>query len=188
MPRDAKVEGELLEIVLAEPASIHVLRAEVAIEDFKHELYRRLLGICYRLSEEGAQPSYENMMSAVEDPALKQLVVALEEAARVKAQKVRVDCAVETNIEEETGRQALLKKLIRVLKQRADEEQASLGRLALQSGPSGRSPAATLDAVQLEALRRATEISGGGRGSGERRRARQCRQTRPARVDAKTTN
>ena len=93
--------------------AVDVLRAEVAVDDFKHEPHRRLLGICYRLSEEGEQPSYEKVMSAAEDPDLKRLVVTLEAAARAKAQKLRLDCAVE----EDGDPRALLAKLIGLLKQ-----------------------------------------------------------------------
>jgi hypothetical protein len=160
--RDAKLEGELLEIVLIDPTAVDVLRAEVAVDDFKHEHHRRLLGICYRLSEEGVEPSYEKVMSAAEDPDLKRLVVTLEAAARAKAQKLSLDCAVE-----DCGDQwALLAKLIGLLKRQADTQEASLERLAVQSGHLGTGPAGMPDEAQKEALRRATEIHGeraGGR-------------------------
>jgi hypothetical protein len=141
----------------------------VTIDEFQQLNFRRLLGICYRLVEEGQHPSYEKVMSAAEDPILKQLVVTLESAAREKAQKLRLDCAIESH-EERGGRHALLGKLIEQLKQRADAQDASLERLALQSGLSengptgvshpGTSSAGVLDAAQREALRRATDIHG----------------------------
>ncbi len=96
-------------------------------------------------------------MSAAEDPDLKRLVVTLEAAARAKAQKLRLDCAVE----EDGDPRALLAKLIGLLKRQADAQEASLGRMAVRTGTAG-----TLDAAQREALRRATEFHG------ERRRAR----------------
>jgi hypothetical protein len=127
------------------------------------------------LVEEGQHPSYEKVMSAAEDPVLKQLVVTLESDARDKAPKVRLDCALDLH-EERGGPHALLAKLIEQLKQRADAQDASLERLALQSGLSGSGSAGgdrpgtgsagVLDAAQREALRRATGIHGlraGGR-------------------------
>jgi DNA primase len=157
-----KLERELLEILLSDPTAVDVLRAEVAVDDFKHEHHRRLLGICYRLSEEGVEPSYEKVMSAAEDPDLKRLVVTLEAAARAKAQKLSLDCAVEDCRDQ----WALLAKLIGLLKRQADTQEASLERLAVQSGHSGTGPAGMPDEAQKEALRRATEIHGeraGGR-------------------------
>ena len=149
--RDARLECELLEMLLSDPQAVDVLRAQVAVDDFKHENYRRLLGICYRLSEEGVSPSYEKVMSAVEDADLKRLVVTLENAARAKAEIPRLDGAVD----ERESRQALLANMIGLLKQRAEATEASLGRLAVQTSPAG-----TLDPAQREALRRATEIHG----------------------------
>jgi DNA primase len=167
---ETKLEGELLEIVLTDPTAVDVLRAQIAVDDFQHEHYRRLLTICYRLSEEGKQPSYDKVMSAVEDPILKRLVVTLERSAQSKAPKLRLDCAVD----EPGSRHALLVKLIGLLKRRADARDASLDRMAIQSGLAGQSPAeaapaGTLDAAQREALRRATEIHSqraGGRVAG----------------------
>ena len=154
-----KLEGELLEIVFIDPTAIDVLRTEIAVDDFQHEHYRRLLAICYRLSEEGKQPSYDNIMSAVEDPILIRLVVTLERSAQSKAPKLRLDCAVD----EPGSRHALLVKLIGLLKRRADARDASLDRMAIQSGlaggnPAQATPAGTLDAAQREMLRRATGI------------------------------
>jgi DNA primase len=156
---DTKLEAELLEIVFIDPTAVDVLRTEVAVDDFHHEHYRRLLAICYRLSEEGKQSSYDNVMSAVEDPILTRLVVTLERSAQSKAPKLRLDCAVD----EPGSRHALLVMLIGLLKRRADARDASLDRMAIQSGlaggnPAQVAPAGTLDVAQREALRRATEI------------------------------
>jgi hypothetical protein len=164
----SKLERELLELALSDPTAVEVLRSSVTIDEFQQLNFRRLLGICYRLVEEGQHPSYERVMSAAEDPVLKQLVVTLESAAREKAPKLRLDCAIEH--EERGDRHALLGKLIDQLKQRADAQDASLERLALQSGLSGSGhaggshpgtgSAGVLDAAQKEALRRATDIHG----------------------------
>lgn len=174
--RAAPLERELLEIALSDPTAVDVLRSQVNVDEFQQVTFRRLLGICYRLVEEGQRPSYDKVMSAVEDPALKQLVVTLESAARDKAQKLRLDCALAAHEEHGGGRHALLAKLIEQFKQRADAQDASLERMALQSGLSGSGPAGAshsgtgsagvLDAAQLEALRRATDIH--GRRAGQR--------------------
>jgi hypothetical protein len=109
-------------------------------------------------------------MSAVEDPILIRLVVTLERSAQSKAPKLRLDCAVD----EPGSRHALLVKLIGLLKRRADARDASLDRMAIQSGlaggnPAQATPAGTLDATQREMLRRATGIHSqraGGRAAG----------------------
>ena len=163
---ETKLERELLEIALSDPTAIAVLREAVNVDDFKQANFRRLLGICYRLAEEGQQPSYEKVMSAAEDPLLKQLVVTLESKARDKAQKLRLDCAFEQH-EESGGGHALLTKLIGDLKHRADAQDASLQRSAMQLSRGGVGPDGMPDAAQIEALRRSTEINGhraGGRG------------------------
>jgi hypothetical protein len=200
--RAARLERELLEIALSDPTAVEVLRSSVHVDEFEQLSFRRLLGICYRLVEEGQQPSYDKVMSAAEDPVLKQLVVTLESAARDKAQKLRLDCALESH-EEYGGRHALLAKLIEQLKQRADAQDASLERLALQSGLSGSGPsgeshpgtgsAGVLDAAQKEALRRATEIHGlraGRRGATQDRASGRDESSERAsgRANAKTTN
>ena len=88
--------------------------------------------------EEGKHPSYEKVMSAAEDPILKQLVVTLESVGTEA--KGPPDCALDSH-EEPGGRHALLVKLIKQLKQRADAQDASLERLAIQSGLAGAGPA-----------------------------------------------
>ena len=132
----SKLERELLELALSDPTAVEVLRSSVTVNEFQQLNFRRLLGICYRLVEEGQHPSYEKVMSAAEDPILKQLVVTLESAAREKAYKLRLDCAIEPH-EERGGRHALLGKLIDQLKQRADAQDASLERLAASVWPFG---------------------------------------------------
>jgi DNA primase len=207
----ARLERELLEFALSDPTAVDVLRSSVNVDEFEQVTFRRLLTICYRLVEEGHQPSYDKVMSAAEDPVLKQLVVTLESAARDKAQKLRLDCAFESH-EDHNGRHALLAKLIEQFKHRADAQDASLERMALQSGLSGSGPAGAshsgtgsagvLDAAQLEALRRATDIHGrragkrgatqdraGGRESSERANGRdESGERATGHANAKTTN
>ena len=65
----ARLERELLEIALSDPAAVDVLRSSVHVDEFRQVPFRRLLGICYRLVEEGQHPSYEKVLSAAEDPA-----------------------------------------------------------------------------------------------------------------------
>ncbi len=89
-----KLETEMLELLFTDPTMIGTLCADVAVEDFQHEDNRRLLGLCFRLWEDGVLPSYENVMAAIEDAELKQLVVTLDTAARAKAQKLRLDCVI----------------------------------------------------------------------------------------------
>jgi DNA primase len=147
----SKLERELLECAISDPAAIAALQEIVAIEDFRDEAHRRLLALCYRLAESGTSASYENVIAATEEADLKSLLVTLEATARAKMQTRRLDGPQAV----QNARQALLSDSLRLWKQRADVHAASVGRLASQTNSPG-----ALDAAQLDHLRRAMEIHG----------------------------
>jgi DNA primase len=146
-----KLERELLECVISDPAAISAVQEVVAIEDFSDEAHRRLLALCYRVADSGMSPSYETVISATEEADLKSLLVTLEATARAKTQTLELD-GPQAAI---AARQDLLATSLRLWKRRIDVHAASIGRLADQTDFPG-----TLDAAQLDHLRRAMEIHG----------------------------
>jgi DNA primase len=144
-----KLERELLECVIADPAALTAVKDIVASEDFEDEAHRRCLALCYRVAESGMSPSYENLIAATEEADLKSLLVTLEATARAKGQTLLLDGPQAAL----TAQQALLTNSLRLWKRRIDVHAASIGRLSAQSETSG-----TLDAAQLDHLRRAMEL------------------------------
>jgi DNA primase len=154
----AKLECELLEILLSEPGVVHALRQQVAAEDFRSEEYRRLLEFCYQLTDEGSLPTYDNLICAAEDADLKRLIVTLDSSAREKEipQKLRIDSGREC-----PGPSPLLEHCIRLLKHRRRRESHEVSRsqsAGQASPPAG--PGETLEPAHAEPLRLAMEITG----------------------------
>jgi DNA primase len=146
-----KLERELLECVISDPSAISTVQEVVAIEDLSDEAHRRLLALCYRVADSGMSPSYENVIAATEEADLKSLLVTLEATARAKTQTLELDGPQAAL----AARQDLLATSLRLWKRRIDVHAASIGRLASQTDTPG-----TLDAAQLDHLRRAMEIHG----------------------------
>jgi DNA primase len=146
-----KLERELLECVICDPAAISAVQEIVAIDDFSDEAHRRLMALCYRVADSGMSPSYENVIAATEEADLKSLVVTLEATARAKTQTLEIDGPQAAL----AAQQDLLATSLRLWKRRIDVHAASIGRLAVQADSPG-----TLDAAQLDHLRRAMEIHG----------------------------
>jgi DNA primase len=146
-----KLERELLECVISDPAAISAVQEIVAIEDFSDEAHRRLLALCYRVADSGMSPSYETVIAATEEADLKSLLVTLEATARAKTETLELDGPQAAL----AARQDLLATSLRLWKRRIDVHAASIGRLATQTDCPG-----TLDAAQLDHLRRAMEIHG----------------------------
>jgi hypothetical protein len=145
----AKLETELLEYVISDPAAVTALRDVVAVEDFRDEAHQRLLALCYRVAESGMSPSYDNVIAATDDADLKRLLVTLEATARAKT--LRLDGPQASP----ASRRDLLMNSVRLLKRRVEAQSASIARLAAQTDSPG-----TLDAAQIDHLRRAMEIHG----------------------------
>jgi DNA primase len=146
-----KLERELLECVIADPAAVSAVQAVVATEDVADEAHQRLLTLCYRVADSGMLPSYDNLIAATEEADLKSLLVTLDATARAKTEKLQLDGA-EAAL---AARQELLSTSLRLWKRRIDVHAASVGRLATQTDSQGQ-----LDAAQLDHLRRAMEIHG----------------------------
>jgi DNA primase len=80
--KDDLLESELLQLLFTSPGMIEIVRREIGIDDIKHEVLKELLHICFDLADEGILPSFDKVLSHVECPELKGLIVWLDEQAR----------------------------------------------------------------------------------------------------------
>jgi len=78
------LECELLEIVFTSAEWIGVIRQEISITDFQNPHLKALLQVCFDLAEQGIEPTYERVTSAVEDSDLKRFALQIEEWAKEK--------------------------------------------------------------------------------------------------------
>lgn len=150
--RDEKLECELLEILLTDPTTAQTLRFEVAPEEFGNEHLGRLLRFCYDLAERGIEPSFDAVMAALEDPAMKRLTALIGEWALDKdiAGKLR-DAEPRSDRTAATG---LLRTTLELFARRRMDRLHALikAQRAQQSVSAGH-----LDADALDRLRRDAE-------------------------------
>lgn len=81
---DDLLECEFFQILFTDPRMMEGLRAEIGPDDFRNETLRELWTICTDLAEEGADPALEHVLTRIECPDLKSLVVWIDEQARLK--------------------------------------------------------------------------------------------------------
>jgi DNA primase len=77
-------EKELLELLIAHPESIELMRSRVAIEQLSDESCRRICETCCRLADEGVVPDFARLMLEFDEPAMKNLLVELDESGQAK--------------------------------------------------------------------------------------------------------
>jgi DNA primase len=71
-------ERELLELLLAEPALVPAVAAEVRPEEVEHPGPRRLLEILYALHAEGEPPDLDQVRARLDDPGLAEAALKLQ--------------------------------------------------------------------------------------------------------------
>lgn len=103
--KDDLLESELLQLLFTSPDMIEVVRAEIGTDDFKSEILRDVLGVCYDLADEGWSPSFDRVLSHWECPEMKGLVVWLDEQAREKdlANRLAQDAAAQRGVDHPEG-------------------------------------------------------------------------------------
>jgi len=77
-------ERELLEILIRHPECVAQAQAEIDARQLAFEPARRIFQACCRLSEAGTAPTFEKLMLQFDDPAIKSLLVELDEQGRAK--------------------------------------------------------------------------------------------------------
>lgn len=143
-------EQELLEIIFTAPQWIEKIQHQVSVEDFEDPTRAELLQFCFDLAEQGLEPSYHNVTTALEDPGLKRLAQRIDEFSREKmiAEKMR-------NAEqprEETSIPDLLQHALESLKWRRMEkehlDQTARSRTQMSSLASGELPETALEMLK----------------------------------------
>jgi len=72
-----RTDIELIRVALNEPAAVSWLATRLAASTLKDAPLRAILQACYELQNEGQPPSYERIMTRLEDPALRSLAAGL---------------------------------------------------------------------------------------------------------------
>ncbi len=77
-----KMEREALELILLCPESCADMRSEISPTEITNPDLRALLEVCLETAADGPWPGFEQVLTAVDDLRLKQLLVALESHGR----------------------------------------------------------------------------------------------------------
>lgn len=77
-------ERELLELLLAQPECLVLARSRVRAEQFNAGPCRLIFETCCRLDDEGVVPSFDRLMLRFDEPAMKNLLVELDETGQAK--------------------------------------------------------------------------------------------------------
>lgn len=77
-------ERELLEVLLRHPGCVEEIRSQLRVDERTSATCRMILQACYRLADRGDPPTFERLMLDFDDPAVKSLLVDLDEEASAK--------------------------------------------------------------------------------------------------------
>jgi hypothetical protein len=77
-------QRELLEILIQFPQYVNTALEQIRPEELAYPPCRRIYGKCCELSDEGIVPTFDRLMLAFDEPALKSLLVELDETGRAK--------------------------------------------------------------------------------------------------------
>jgi len=80
-------QRELLEILIRDPRCLGQAREAIAPDELASEPCRLIYQACCRLVDAGTEPTFEKLMLQFDDPAIKSLLVELDEQGRAKAAK-----------------------------------------------------------------------------------------------------
>jgi DNA primase len=79
-------ELAVLQLIVAHPESMAVVRDRIGPEWVKNEACRRIFETCCRLADEGVAPTFDRLMLEFDEPAIKNLLVGIDEAALATGQ------------------------------------------------------------------------------------------------------
>lgn len=77
-------QRELLEILIQFPAYVSTAQSEILPDGLAYTPCRRIYAKCCELADHGIEPNFEQLMLAFEEPAVKSLLVELDETGRAK--------------------------------------------------------------------------------------------------------
>ncbi len=115
------LERELLELLLCQPECLPEVRADIKAEKMLPGPFRRIYETCSRLADEGATPEFDHLMLEFDEPAMKSLLIELDEAGRAKGIR-------------EADTHALLQELIKTFYRQEAERQRTEQIVALREG------------------------------------------------------
>ena len=118
--KDDLLECELLQLLFTSPDMIDAVRREIGPDDFQNEVLRELLTVCFDVHDDGWLPSFDKVLSQLECPDLKGLIVWIDEQARERdiAGKLAQDAALGGTDSSES----LLRQVLNGLKWRRTQE------------------------------------------------------------------
>ncbi|OHB71444.1 MAG: DNA primase [Planctomycetes bacterium RBG_13_63_9] len=140
-------QHELLELLIAHPPCLPAVRAGLEPEQVAPGQFRQIYETCCRLSDEGLAPDFDRLMLEFDEPAIKSLLVELDEAARAK--KAARDTDPET----------LIRELMRTVEQQEADRQRPGQIVALREAGLDDSQKAELLEKILEQARNRQGIS-----------------------------
>jgi hypothetical protein len=114
-------ERELLELLVAHPECIESIRNRIGAEQFTAGIGRLIYETCCRLADEGVVPTFDRLMLEFDGPALKNLLVELDENGQAKGH---------TTADPELR----LNELMKMFQQKEMEKQRPAQMVALREG------------------------------------------------------
>jgi DNA primase len=113
------IQRELLELLIGHPECLPAVRADLQPQRMAPGTARQIFEACFRLSESGVTPTFGRLMLEFDQPAIKSLLVELDEGGRAKGQP-------------DADPKALVQELIRTLKQQEANKQRPRQIVALR--------------------------------------------------------
>lgn len=79
-------ELAVLQLMITHPESFSAIHAQIEPEYIQHRGYRKIFETCCRLTDAGNAPSFDRLMLEFDDPAMKSLLVGIDETAQATGQ------------------------------------------------------------------------------------------------------
>jgi DNA primase len=115
------LERELLELLIANPECWLAVRSQIEPQHFTAESSRRIHQTCCRLLDAGATPTFGRLMLEFDQPAIKGLLVELDEATRAKGPRG-------------SDPEVLIRELLQTLQRKEADRQRPAHLVALREG------------------------------------------------------
>jgi DNA primase len=114
-------ERELLELLIAHPEFAAAVGSQIPAARWSGGPYRQIYETCCRLADEGILPTFERLMLEFDEPALKSLLVELDENGQAKGRST-------------TDPAPLLEEMLRTMNRKEVERQRPVEIAAMREG------------------------------------------------------
>lgn len=115
------IERELLELLIAHPECLPTVRPQIEPQCLTAESARRIYQTCCRLSAAGVAPTFDRLMLEFDEPAIKSLLVELDEESQAKGTR-------------DADPEALLWELIKTFQRKEADRRRPAQLVALREG------------------------------------------------------